>query len=225
MSNDTKSGAEALVEMLVLNGVRHVFGLCGDTSLPFYDALQRLNHGMQHVLARDERSAGYMAEAYAKVSGRIGVCEGPSGGGATYLLPALFEANESSVPVLGITSDVPVTSRGRYPLTELDQGRLYGPLTKWNGTADLSSQIPNLVRTAFRAMATGQAGSTHLCMPYDVQKQSLDASLVWAQHGHQSSPAVRCRLLKSRGSISLGPAALPGGPSFSLFGALSVANQ
>ena len=81
-----------------LYGVRHLFGLCGDTSLPFYDALYRLEHGITHVLTRDERSAAYMADGYARVSGRPGVCEGPSGGGATYLLPGLVEANESCSP-------------------------------------------------------------------------------------------------------------------------------
>ena len=99
---DTLTGAEAMVRMLQHNGVKHIFGLCGDTSLPFYDALYRLDHGMQHILTRDERSAGYMADAYARVTGKVGVCEGPSGGGATYLLPGLVEANESSIPVLGI---------------------------------------------------------------------------------------------------------------------------
>src|SRR3984957_15088 len=99
------TGAEAFVRMLQGYGVRHIFGLCGDTSLPFYDALARLDHGITHVLARDERSAAYMADGYARVTGRVGVCEGPSGGGATYLLPGIIEANESSIPVLGITSD------------------------------------------------------------------------------------------------------------------------
>src|SRR6267154_6386634 len=74
-------GAEALVRMLALHGVEHIFGLCGDTSLPFYDALFRLEHGMKHVLCRDERSAAYMADSYARVSGKVGVCAGPSGGG------------------------------------------------------------------------------------------------------------------------------------------------
>ena len=55
---DNLTGAEAMVRMLQHNGVKHIFGLCGDTSLPFYDALYRLDHGMQHVLTRDERSAG-----------------------------------------------------------------------------------------------------------------------------------------------------------------------
>ena len=81
-----------MVRMLEAHGVRHVFGLCGDTSLPLYDSLLRLDHGITHVLTRDERSATYMADAYARVTGRPGVCEGPSGGGATYILPGLIEA-------------------------------------------------------------------------------------------------------------------------------------
>ena len=74
------NGAEALVRMLQGHGVDYIFGLCGDTSLPFYDALHRLNHGMTHILSRDERSAAYMADGYARVSGKVGVCEGPLGG-------------------------------------------------------------------------------------------------------------------------------------------------
>lgn len=185
------TGAEAFVRMLQLNGVKHIFGLCGDTSLPYYDALARLDHGMDHILTRDERSAGYMADAYARVTGKVGVCEGPSGGGATYLLPALVEANESSVAVLGITSDVSVVSRGKYPLTELDQQSLYAPLTKWNTTIDLASQIPGAVRSAFRAMTTGKPGSAHICLPYDVQYHEVDASDVWAQPEHGTFPAMR----------------------------------
>src|SRR6267154_4894487 len=129
-------GAEALVRMLALHGVEHIFGLCGDTSLPFYDALFRLEHGMKHVLCRDERSAAYMADSYARVSGKVGVCEGPSGGGATYILPGVVEANESSIPILAVTTDIAVSSRGRYTLTELDQTALFRPLTKWNQVID-----------------------------------------------------------------------------------------
>ena len=185
------NGADAMVRMLQLNGVRHIFGLCGDTSLPFYDAMARLDHGMDHILTRDERSAAYMADAYARVTGRVGVCEGPSGGGATYLLPGLVEANESSVAVLGITSDVSVGARGKFPLTELDQQALYKPLTKWNTTIDRVDQIPHAVRSAFRAMTTGRPGAAHICLPYDVQKHALDEADVWAQPGHGQFPAYR----------------------------------
>ncbi|MCM2328922.1 MAG: thiamine pyrophosphate-binding protein [Lysobacter sp.] len=187
------NGADALVRMLQLNGVKHIFGLCGDTSLPFYDAMARLDHGIDHILTRDERSAGYMADAYARVTGKPGICEGPSGGGATYLLPGLVEANESSIPILGITSDVSVGSRGKFPLTELDQQALYAPLTKWNTTIDRADQIPGAVRSAFRAMTTGRPGAAHICLPYDLQKHEIDAADVWAQPGHDRYPAMRSR--------------------------------
>jgi len=188
---DRFNGAEAAVRMLQLYGVRHIFGLCGDTSLPFYDALYRMEHGITHVLTRDERSAAYMADGYARVGGRPGICEGPSGGGATYLLPGLVEANESSVPVLGITSDVPVLSRGRYPLTELDQDSLYRPLTKWNTVCDRAEQIPQAIRSAFREMTTGRPGATHIGLPFDVMKGDVDPSDLWAQNGHERCPAWR----------------------------------
>jgi acetolactate synthase-1/2/3 large subunit len=127
------------------------------------------------------------------VTGRVGVCEGPSGGGATYLLPGIVEANESSISVLGITSDVSVGARGKFPLTELDQQSLYRPLTKWNTTVDRVDQIPAAVRGAFRAMTTGRPGAAHICLPYDLQKQAIDPGEAWAQEGHQCFPAMRTR--------------------------------
>jgi len=183
------NGAEAMVRMLQAHGVKHIFGLCGDTSLPFYDALYRLDHGIEHILTRDERCAAYMADGYARVTGRVGVCEGPSGGGATYILPGVVEANESSVALLSITSDVSVSSWGRYPLTELDQTALFRPLTKWNGVIDDAARLPNMVRTAFRAMTTGRPGAAHLGLPYDVQRAPVDETDIWAQPEFETFPA------------------------------------
>jgi len=183
------TGGEAMVRMLQAHGVQHIFGLCGDTSLPMYDALQRLNHGMDHILTRDERHAGYMADAYARVTNRPGICEGPSGGGATYILPGLVEAGESSIPVLGITSDVSVASNGHYPLTELRQDELYKPLTKWNNIVTTAPQLPSMVRGAFRAMTTGRPGSAHLALPYDVQKDFVSEDDIWAQDDFHTFPA------------------------------------
>ncbi|MGI9484963.1 MAG: thiamine pyrophosphate-binding protein, partial [Geminicoccaceae bacterium] len=183
------TGAEAMVRMLELHGVRHIFGLCGDTTLPFYDALYRLDHGIEHILTRDERSAAYMADGYARVSGRVGVCEGPSGGGATYILPGLVEANESSVPILAITSDVGTRSRGHYPLTELDQEGLMRPLTKFNAVINHADAVPDMVRSAFRKMTTGRPGSAHLGLPIDVQRGAADPDTIWADPAHGNYPA------------------------------------
>lgn len=185
------SGAEALVRMLQLHGVEVIFGLCGDTSLPFYDALHRLDHGMRHVLTRDERSAAYMADVYARVTGKVGVCEGPSGGGATYILPGVVEANESSVALLAITTDIGVGGRGRYALTELDQEALFRPLTKWNRVIDTGASLPRTVRAAFRQMTTGRPGAAHLGLPFDVQKAPVDADDIWGDEQFGHFPAIR----------------------------------
>jgi acetolactate synthase-1/2/3 large subunit len=185
------TGAEALVRMLALHQVEVLFGLCGDTSLPFYDALARLDHGIRHVLCRDERSAGYMADGYARVTGKVGVCEGPSGGGATYILPGLVEANESSVPVLALTTDVSVSARGRFTLTELDQERLFRPVTKWNRMLDRAEDLPRTLRAAFSAMTTGRPGAAHIGVPYDVQLGQVDAADLWADATFARYPAHR----------------------------------
>jgi len=185
------NGGEAFVRMLQLHGVKHIFGLCGDTSLPFYDAMYRLEHGMQHILTRDERSAAYMADGYARVSGRVGVCEGPSGGGATYILPGIVEANESSIPVLCFTSDISVSARGRYALTELDQQALFRPLTKWNTVLDAAADIPRVLRNAFKQMTTGRPGAVHIGLPYDVQKQMVDEAEIWGDASLNQSPSRR----------------------------------
>jgi acetolactate synthase-1/2/3 large subunit len=180
-----------MVRMLEAHGVTHMFGLCGDTTLPFYDALARLDHGITHLLTRDERHAGYMADGYARVTGKPGVCEGPSGGGATYILPGVVEANESSIPILAITTDVSTTSRGRFPLTALDQVALFRPLTKWNASLDDASRLPAMMRTAFRAMTTGRPGAVHLALPFDTQKAPVDAAEIWADPRHRTFPAER----------------------------------
>ncbi len=175
----TLTGAEAVVEMLKAHGVEVVFGLCGDTSLPLYDAFFHQT-GIRHVLTRDERHAAYMADGYARVTGKVGVCEGPSGGGATYILPGLVEANESSIPVLAINTDISVASRNKFTLTELDQRALMKPLTKWNAVLDRSVDIPRVFRKAFEEMTSGRPGAAHIALPFDVQTQPVERSDVWA---------------------------------------------
>ncbi|HCL66072.1 MAG TPA: acetolactate synthase [Rhizobium sp.] len=188
---NTLTAAEAMVRMLEAHGVTHMFGLCGDTSLPFYDALATVDHGITHILTRDERHAGYMADGYARVTGKPGVCEGPSGGGATYILPGLVEANESSIPILAITSDVSTNSRGRYPLTELDQVALMRTVTKWNTSIDDPSRLPAMMRAAFRAMTTGRPGSAHIALPFDTQKGTSDPAEIWADLHYRFYPTER----------------------------------
>lgn len=182
-------GAEALVKLLDKYEVQYIFGLCGDTSLPFYDALYRLDHSIKHILTRDERSASYMADGYARVTGKVGICEGPSGGGATYIIPGVVEANESSISLISFTSDVPTTSYGHFPLTELDQEALFKPLTKWNCVLDKSKNFAKDIRRAFKESTTGKPGSCHLALPFDIQNHEIPEKEVWVDKKHTRFPA------------------------------------
>ena len=183
------SGAEGLVKLLDQHEVKYIFGLCGDTSLPFYDALYRLNHSIKHVLTRDESSASYMADAYARVTGKVGVCEGPSGGGATYIIPGIVEANESSISVISITSDVPTTSIGHFPLTELNQKELFKPLTKWNEILNNPKKLGDNIRKAFKMSTSGRPGACHLSFPFDVQTAEISGEDIWVNEKYCKFPS------------------------------------
>ena len=169
------SAGDAVVRMLQHHGVEHIFGVCGDTSLPFYDSLAMLDHGMKHILARDERSAATMADVYARLTGKVGVVEGPSGAGATYMVPGIAEATGTTIPVLAITSDIPVSGRGKFVLTECDQESLFRPFTKSTRVIETPQNIPSAIRGAFNAMTTGVPGAAHIGLPYDILKGELNA--------------------------------------------------
>ena len=180
------NGSEACVRTLSNLGAKFIFGLCGDTTLPLYEALYDIDHGMRHILTRDERAASFMADAYARFSGRVGICEGPSGGGATYILPGVAEANGSSVPLICLTSDIDRADVGRGTLTELDQSGLFRPVTKKTYLPAGAPQLPRIVKDAFRTATTGSLGAVHISLPFDVQlgdAQGADVS------GHESASA------------------------------------
>lgn len=185
--------SEAIVEILAESGVEHVFGLPGDTGMDFYDALYRNEGRIHHILTRDERSASFMADAYARVTGKIGVCEGPSGGGATYIVPGVAEAHGSCLPLLCLTSDTPIREEGRGVLTELDQRALFTPITKWAARLTTSSTAPDVIRRAVRLATTERPGAVSISMPADVLKAEVDAENVYGTPQFMRAPAMRAR--------------------------------
>ncbi len=189
------NGGQLVVEMLKAHGVQYVFGVPGDTSLALYDALCHAQEQCEisHVLARDERSAGYMADVYARVSFRPGVTEGPSGAGATYLAAGLAEPHASSIPVIALTSDTPVSAEDRNVLTTLDQPALFAPITKWSTLVKRAAQIPDAMRQAFRTATTGRPGAVQLTLPSDVLSEGVDQAQLHGEVACQTYPAFRCR--------------------------------
>src|SRR5215469_14107306 len=98
---------DQLVDRLISYGIRHVFGCPGGQTLPLYNGIARRPGEIEHILMHDERSGAFAADAYARASGRIGVCDATVGPGASNLVSGLVEASSSSVPVLAIVSDIP----------------------------------------------------------------------------------------------------------------------
>ena len=188
----TLTASQALVKMMHEQGVKVIFGLPGDTSMAFYDALRDAPE-IRHILTRDERSASFMADVYARVSHRLGVCEGPSGGGATYILPGVAEANFSSIALLALTTDTPLRDEGRNVLTELDQERLFAPVTKWNAKVKRADKLPEIVRRAFRQATTGRPGAVHLALPQDVLNEATPESEVYGTETGDLYPTYRAR--------------------------------
>ncbi len=170
------NGAELLVQTLREHGVEHIFGLPGDTGMAFYDALYH-EPGITHVMTRDERSASFMADVYARVSNRLGISEGPSGGGATYIVPGVAEAQGSAIPVMCMTSDTPISQQHRNVLTELDQVALFRPITKWTERVPTADAMGDAVRRAARMSLGGRPGASHLSLPSDVLEQEVSVGI------------------------------------------------
>ena len=187
------SGGQLVVEMLKAYGVRYVFGVPGDTSLPFYDALCQEQGEITHVLARDERSAAFMADVYARVSFRPGVCEGPSGAGATYLAAGLAEPHASSIPVIALNSGTPIAKEDCNVLTALDQPALFAPITKWSTLVKQADRIPDVMRRAFRVATSGRPGAVQVTLPMDVLADEVSAPSLHAEEPCRDYPAYRVR--------------------------------
>ena len=189
------TGAQALVRMLLEYEVKVVFGVPGDTSLAFYEAIYDAGDRLQHVLARDERSATFMADAYARLAHRPGFCECPSGAGALYSVPGIAEANASSIPVVLFTSGISLAGEGKGTITEMPHHTLFEPITKHSSVVNSADKVPETVRRALRIATTGRPGAVHLVLPTETManRVSLGAASLHAEAECRTYPAYRTR--------------------------------
>jgi acetolactate synthase-1/2/3 large subunit len=183
------NASKVLLEMLKNYEVEHVFGLPGETTLKWYREWHDYPEVM-HVLARDERSATFMADGYAKTSFKPGVCEGPSVG-ATHMLPGVAEAYKGSVPMIVFTSDIPLHLELRNMLTGIDQTAMYSGVTKESITVFKASEIPNILRRAFRLATTGRPGPVHIRIPMDILDAEIKDPQLYTQSDFSRYPGHR----------------------------------
>ena len=163
---------DKLAELLVDNGVDQVYGVPGGQTLPLYEGIRKFQGRIDHVLMRDERSAGYAADAYARLTGRVGVCDGTVGPGATNLVSPLAEAYCSSIPMIAIVSDISQAWEHRRTRGNASQAmhqlEMFKTVSKWQVKVTDPGSLQNILDTAFRVATTGKPGPVVVCVPEDV---------------------------------------------------------
>ncbi|MGP4052206.1 thiamine pyrophosphate-dependent enzyme [Streptomyces sp. 2A115] len=183
------SGAQALVGQLEREGVRHVFGVPGVQLDHVLDALARaraVGGPIEYITARHEQGAAHMAEAYARTSGRPGVCLVVPGPGVLNALPAVATGYACSSPMLCVAADIPssLAGRGLGMLHELpDQDGVLASVTKWSARADAPAWVPGLVREAIRRSRSGRPRPVALSIPADVLTARAEMDLERAGAG------------------------------------------
>jgi acetolactate synthase I/II/III large subunit len=161
-----RTGSDALVGALQDAGVEMFFGLPGESTLPLYAAVRRSS--ARHVMARSETAAGYMADAYARFTGKVAVTDAPGGIGSPLLLPALHEAYNSSIPLVALTSGVPADQEGRWPTAACRHQEMFRPAVKATIAVPDAAHLPALAARAVRLAVQGRPGPVHLDVPSDV---------------------------------------------------------
>jgi acetolactate synthase-1/2/3 large subunit len=165
-------GADVLVQCLIQEEVRYVFGIPGAQPTTITDAIARFGReqGIDFIMTRHEQAAAHMADTYARLTRKPGVCLGTVGPGAVNLVPGVYEAYANSIPMLVLTAQNQ-TWRS-YPdhgsIQGCNQMDLFKPITKWNALVSHWKRIPELVQEAFRMALTGRPGPVHLDLPVDV---------------------------------------------------------
>lgn len=166
------AGAQILWDCVAREGVDVVFGYPGGAILPAYDAL--LQYPIHHVLVRHEQGATHMADGYARASGRVGVCIGTSGPGATNMVTGLATAMMDSVPVVAITGQVGTRVIGSDAFQETDVTGVTLPVTKHNFLITRVEDVAQAVREAFHIARHGRPGPVLIDIPKDVQLAKMD---------------------------------------------------
>jgi thiamine pyrophosphate-dependent acetolactate synthase large subunit-like protein len=184
-----RTGGDWVIAALAAEGVRHVFGIPGVHNLPIYNALLRQSV-IHHTLARHEQGAAFMADGYARSSGRPGVLIVTTGPGATNTLTALAESYSGSIPVVAIMSDVPLAVLGREvgALHEIvNQIECFKPACRWAQTVTEGRLIASDIQGAFALLESGRPGPIALSIPADLLAGPTDGRIV-ARQGRGRPP-------------------------------------
>jgi len=168
-------GGEAIIKSLTDQGVEVVFGYPGGVLLPLYDVIY--DSDLKHILVRHEQCAAHAADGFARASGKVGVCIGTSGPGATNLITGIATAYMDSSPIVAIAGQVATGLIGNDAFQEVDTIGITMPITKHNFQAMKAKEIPGMIKSAFYIAGTGRNGPVVLDLPKDVQEEEFEYEL------------------------------------------------
>ncbi|WP_029920056.1 biosynthetic-type acetolactate synthase large subunit [Nevskia soli] len=168
------TGAELIIRFLERQGVETLAGIPGGTVLPLYRALA--DSSLNHILARHEQGAGFIAHGLARITGKAGVCLATSGPGMTNLVTAIADAKADSVPLVCLAGQVPRALIGTDAFQEVRSTRIVDSLTKACFEVRSAADLVDLLPEAFRIAESGRPGPVLLDIPKDVQTETVQIS-------------------------------------------------
>lgn len=167
-------GREAILLCLLEEEATFIFGYPGGKIMPIYDEMMNLKEDFKHILVRHEQAAAHAAEAYARVTHRVGVCFATSGPGATNLVTGLANAHMDSIPMVAVTAQVAYADLGSDAFQETDVVGVTMPITKWNFQITKAEDIPAAFAKAFYVANTGRKGPVLLDITINAQQSELE---------------------------------------------------
>ncbi|MEI8224387.1 MAG: biosynthetic-type acetolactate synthase large subunit [Bacteroidota bacterium] len=184
------TGADALLQCLIEEGVDTIFGYPGGAIMPVYDALLDYEGKLRHILTRHEQGAAHAAQAYSMVTGKPGICFATSGPGATNLVTGIANAFLDSVPVVFITAQVVSNLIGTDAFQETDIIGVSMPVTKWNCQVKKSQDIPDTIAKAFYIAKSGRPGPVLIDITKDAQLEKLNFKYKKCDYIRSYNPSI-----------------------------------
>jgi thiamine pyrophosphate-dependent acetolactate synthase large subunit-like protein len=165
--------ADVLVGVLEQVGVKHIFGLIGDSLNPLADAIRRSH--IEWIGVRHEEGGALAAAGQAKLTGQLAVCAGTTGPGSTHLVAGLYEASRDHAPVLALSGDMPSKQRGTDFIQATEPDLLFRDVALYTETVSSAAQAPAVIHQAIAAAYAGR-GVAHLTLPQDVISAKAEGS-------------------------------------------------
>ena len=167
------SGADAVIESLVRNGVEVIFAYPGGASMPLHQSLTRFGDRLRTILPRHEQGGGFAAQGYARTTGKPGVCMATSGPGALNLVTAIADAKLDSIPLVAITGQVQTSVIGTDAFQETPIVEVCRGITKHHYLVTDANDIPRVMKEAFFIATTGRPGPVLVDLPKDIQLTNI----------------------------------------------------